>query len=65
MLSLPSPPPSLSTHLQVADGGGVDDVADDKALDGLVLGDEDARRLAADALDLLLVEVRKRSGKKE
>ena len=45
--------PSLS-HLQVADGRGVDDVADDEALDGLVFGDEDARRLAADALDLLV-----------
>lgn len=39
--------------LQVAHGRGVDDVANDEALDGLVLGDEDARRLAADALDLL------------
>ena len=45
--------PSSLPHLQVADGRGVDDVADDEALHGLVLGDEDTRRLAADALDLL------------
>lgn len=42
----------LLSYLQVADGRGVDDVADDEALNGLVLGDQDARRLAADALDL-------------
>ena len=53
----------LISHLEVADGRGVDDVADDKALDGLVLGDEDARRLAADALDLLVERRRGGRGK--
>jgi len=39
--------------LEVSDRRGVDDVADDEALDGLVLGDEDPGGLAADAFDLL------------
>ena len=38
--------------LDVPDGGRVHDVADNEALDGLVLGDQDAGGLTAHALDL-------------
>ncbi len=51
---LPLPPLTLVQRgvLDITQGRGVHDVAHDEALDGLVLGDHGARRLAAHALHL-------------
>lgn len=38
--------------LEIADGGSINNVADNEPLDGLVLGDHAPRGLAAHALDL-------------